>query len=182
MSNFTRELTAAKEQHTRTAQLLAALEAADAKDRHREALEADELCMEAQSRADSAFQNWGRRAPSARMGESLAHYKRRLARIGAREYLSPDHELKFALDDVSCDTPSERRFIHSFFEPIMKAIEQAVYDASSVSKNRLREVNRLDSSGRRITNFVGESFVKALGAENRRVTQFARQDGTLRDL
>jgi hypothetical protein len=129
--------------------------------------------MQDQIIADEALQPWNRRAPPPRIDESRHEYRCRLARIAAR-YLPPDHELKNARLD-ECE-PSVARI---FFPKIMAEVKSAVDSSDTVPNGQLRQIDRLDATGRKITTFVGrESFVKAMQAPSKRVTQFARLNGT----
>jgi hypothetical protein len=177
MNQFVRDIVDVKAQARRAAMLIKDLEALNARDeqdaqtRRREGMIAD------QAAADEAFEPHHFRAPAAHAGERPVLYRRRLISIG-QPLLPPGDELRRVRIDAC-----EQDAVDVFFPRVMAAVRAAAYDPDLVPAGEIKAIQRMDSNGHRITEFRGrESFVKQLGLENRRVVQFARQDGTLRDL
>jgi hypothetical protein len=95
----------------------------------------------------------------------------------AAAQLPPGHELRSvnlsALDDDVLDIFTPR---------IFRACKDAVTDTSTLPEGGMREVKERTAGAADITRFVGsESFVKAMQPPARRVTQFCRKDGSMRD-
>jgi hypothetical protein len=177
MGQLARAITEAVAQHGRAAKLLQQLEEQNNRDAYHARMRREEQKTEDRIACDSALEPWSRTAPAPKSGETRADYRRRLCALAAG-FLPPDHRLK----DVGIER-CDADVVDIFFPEILAATKDAVRCVDTVPYGSLREVVRHDSSGRKITDFVGaESFVKSMGRENRRVTQFCRRDGTLRDL
>jgi hypothetical protein len=176
MGEFSRAVTEARAQHERAARLIAELEAANRRDEYHAKIRREEQKTADRIACDSALEPWSRTAPAPKTGESRADYRRRLCRLAAG-FLPVDHNLK-ELGIERCDDD----VVDIFFPQILQATKAAVRDVDTVPYGTLRAVNRVDDAGRKITDFVGpESFVKGLAQENRRVVQFCKRDGTLRE-
>jgi hypothetical protein len=171
-----RDITEARAQHERAARLIGELEAANEKDRYLAGIRREEQKTADRIACDSALEPWSRTAPAPRTDESRANYRRRLCTL-ACSFLPPGSDLK-DLGLERCDDS----VVDVFFPQILAAARDAVRCTDTVPYGSLREVARVDSSGRKIVDFVGpESFVKSMGRENRRVMQFCRRDGTMRE-
>jgi hypothetical protein len=172
-----RDITEARAQSERAARLIKELEAANEKDRYLAGIRREEQKTADRILCDDALEPWSRTAPAPRTGESRGDYRRRLCALAAG-FLPVDHRLK-NVGIERCDDD----VVDIFFPEILAETKAAVRCIDTVPLGQLREVTRYDSAGRKFTDFVGpESFVRTMGSENRRVVQFARRDGTLRDL
>ena len=117
------------------------------------------------------FQGFGERAPRPLEGESLIRYRKRLA----------THLKKHSADwkGVKFSELPEPAFSIAEQHVYADAIEAAAHPVD-LQPGEMRPVETTSSSGHRMTVFHGkDSFVKGMGGQSRRVTQFARPDGTL---
>lgn len=125
---------------------------------------------DAQAKADSVFQGFGKQAPRPLEGESLLNYRKRLA-THLKPYSTVWKSVKFS------QLPDEAFGI---------AEAQVYSDAASAASNpvdlgdgELREVSRTDPrTGLKTIMFYGrDSFVKSMGRPGRRVASFRTQSG-----
>jgi hypothetical protein len=129
-----------------------------------------------QAVADDALSPWNIRAPAPSATDDRRSYQLRLARLAARQ-LPPGDELR-SIDLGGCDDGVLRHFVPDIF----KACKEAVNRADTLAPGQMREVKETTAGKADITRFVGsESFVKAMQPPARRVTQFCRKDGSMRD-
>ena len=125
---------------------------------------------DAQAKADSIFQGFGKQAPRPLEGESLINYRKRLA-THLKPYSTVWKSVKFS------QLPDEAFGI---------AEAQVYSDAATAAANpvdlndgELREVARTDPrTGLKTIVFYGrDSFVKSMGRPGRRVSSFRTQSG-----
>jgi hypothetical protein len=175
-TSYARRVTDLHQRHGELEARQEELETAEAREAYLDKIRRNDAFADDQALADDALSVWNRRAPAPRAYEQRSAYRRRLARI-AGEFLPPGHQLKgVRLDDC---TPS---VVGIFYPEIMKAVREAVTLADTVPKGELRQIDRHDGVGRKITTFVGrKSFVVDMQAPSKRVVQFAKMDGAFRE-
>jgi hypothetical protein len=125
---------------------------------------------DAQAKADSIFQGFGKQAPRPLEGESLINYRKRLA-THLKPYSTVWKSVKFSqLPDEAFGIAEAQ--VYS---------DAAVAAANPVDLNdgELREVSRTDPrTGLKTIMFYGrDSFVKSMGRPGRRVSSFRTQSG-----
>ena len=106
---------------------------------------AEEAMAHAQQRADNVARHWGLRAPMPQLGESVRVYRRRALNLLKQH--SPDYrraDLALISDKAAFDAAEKQ-----IFADAIKASSQ------NSSHARLHEIQRMDQSGRLITEFVG---------------------------
>jgi hypothetical protein len=128
-----------------------------------------------QSRADDALGVWNVRAPSPSADDTRRSYRLRLLSLASRR-LPPGDELR------RVDLRLLGNDAIDIFEPkIFAACKDAVHRVDTLAVGEMREI-RDKRLGSDISTFVGErSFVVDMQANNRRVTQFAKRDGSFRE-
>jgi hypothetical protein len=104
-----------------------------------------------QQRYDDALAPWDMRAPGPTLGEDITEYRCKLA-ILAKKQLPEGHQLR-KVSYRRMDTE-----IFDKFEPdLLRAVQRAAYDASSVPPGHSREVVELDRNGMKLKKFVGQT-------------------------
>jgi hypothetical protein len=147
----------------------------EAERRYRRQMANQAAMADLQSRADDALEPWGIRAPSPSAEDTRRSYRLRLLGLAARQ-LPPSDDLRgLDLGAVGSD-------VLDIFEPkIFRACKDAVHRVDTLAPGQEREI-KVEKDGRRFSSFVAErSFVVDMQPEARRVTQFARKDGTFRE-
>jgi hypothetical protein len=133
-----------------------------------------EQIADAQARADSAYNELGRRAPPPMPGERLLQYRRRL--------LAPLKSHSKTWSDVDLSTQSGKN---------LDVIERQIFDDAIAfadsndfaNGDEMRVVNKTDDSGRRITEFRGRSsFINKFKGESRLATIRDPREFRLREL
>jgi hypothetical protein len=125
---------------------------------------------DAQSRADSIFNGFGKRAPRPLEGESLLNYRKRLAGH-LKTYSDSWKGIKLTqLPDAAFDVAERQIYADS---------ERAAASPVDLGEGELRAVTRQDATtGQRTTVFYGkDSFVKSMGRPSRRVRGFRISSG-----
>lgn len=119
--------------------------------------------LSAQAKADSAYAALGSAAPRALRGEPLMSYRRRLAHgLQSHSKAWKDIDLKILPTDA---------FNVAEAQIFADSIEDSKHP-SDLGDGQLREIVRADSTGRRITEFVGEprAWMAQFGCNRRVVT------------
>jgi hypothetical protein len=150
-------------------------DALEAERRYRRQMSNQAANADLQGRADDALEPWGIRAPAPSAEDTRRSYRLRLGRL-CQAQLPPGDELRRL--DLSA-APSD---VLDIFEPrIFQACKDAVHRVDTLAPGQEREI-RVEKDGRRFSSFVAEkSFVIDMQPEARRVTQFAKRDGTFRE-
>jgi hypothetical protein len=125
-----------------------------------------------QQRYDYALAPWDLRAPAPTLGEPITEYRAKLA-ILAKKQLPEDHEMR-KIQYRRMDTE-----IFDRFEPdLLKAVQRAAYDASSVPVGQYRRIVVADGNGLKIVKWIGQrSFTDDFKAPVRRVISFLTPHG-----
>ena len=106
----------------------------------------------AQARADAVAQHFGQQAPAPITGESLLNYRKRLL-APYRDY-SPNWT---DADAEEIEDPRTREQVFAIMENTVYADAVKFAESSaSVPQHQLREIKKLDQSGRHISTFVGD--------------------------
>jgi hypothetical protein len=125
---------------------------------------------DAQARADSVFNGFGKRAPRPLEGEGLLNYRKRLA-THLKTYSDSWKGVKLSqLPDAAFDVAERQIYADS---------ERAASSPVDLGDGELRAVTRQDAAtGQRTTVFYGkDSFVKGMGRPSRRVRGFRTAPG-----
>lgn len=123
---------------------------------------------DAQARADSVFQGFGKQAPRPLEGETLINYRKRLA-THLKPHSATWKSVKFS------QLPEEAFGIAE--AQVYSDAAIAAASPSDLDEGELREVSRTDPrTGMKTNVFYGKnSFVKAMGRPARRVASFRTQ-------
>src|SRR6185437_1505070 len=114
--------------------------------------EADRAAFaDAQMRADSAYQAWGKAAPHALHGESLREFKIRLLRP------LQQHSKRYA--QSALDLIGDDAAFQVVSDAIINDAVAASSDPATVGTGALREITTTMPSGHRMTKFVGDPSV-----------------------
>jgi len=119
---------------------------------------------DAQARADSVYQAYGKHAPRPLQGESLLGYKRRL--VKTYQPLAP------AWKDVDLSKVADSAMMGVAEDQIFSAALQAAKNPVDLAPGSLREIPKPDATGRMFKEFVGSP--NAWMQEFRTVTRKAK--------
>jgi hypothetical protein len=107
--------------------------------------------LELQQRMDDVLStHWGVRCPEARANESPFQFGRRLGRL-AKKYINPSHELH-QVQFNSLPDPA----VAVFLMQALTALEKSARDASTVAPGEYRAISKVDATGRKTTEFIGQ--------------------------
>lgn len=128
-----------------------------------------------QARADDALSVWNIRAPSPSADDTRRSYRLRLLNLATRQLPPADELRRLDLRALGSDALD-------IFEPqILEACKSAVHRVDTLAPRQEREI-KSEKDGRKFSSFVAErSFVMDMMPEARRVTQFAKRDGSFRE-
>ena len=110
--------------------------------------EDQKLMTDAQVKADSAYNNVGKRAPRPFSGEKAMDYRKRVL-IGMQN-MAKDYS------DVNIRSVSDSATLTVLEDQIYKAAQDSVQWAMENTPGYLHRTVRMDESGRRITTFHGD--------------------------
>jgi 8-oxo-dGTP pyrophosphatase MutT (NUDIX family) len=111
---------------------------------------------EIQSKADSVYQGFGKKASRPLDGETKAQYRRRLAN-GLKEF-SPD------VKDADLSVIPDGNFFDSIEKRIYADATEAALHPTDLEENEIRAISKRDEAGRNITTFHGKkTFIHQMG-------------------
>jgi len=121
---------------------------------------------DAQAKADSVYQAFGDAAPRPLQGENLTAYRRRLAK-GLQSYSAQLKEVNLS----AIKDPAAFNFMEG---QIYSDAMAAALTPRDLPLGQLREIKRRDSTGRQISEFVGQpiSWLSQFTGHRRRVSAF----------
>lgn len=132
---------------------------ADAEAERKEAMEK----ADAQARADAVYMALGQRADPPMAGETTFNYRRRLARKMQRH--------SETMREVDLQTINDS-VAFGAIEKVIYADALVASRTPEVAPGELREIVKIDATGRRISTFHGESFITQLRTPGRIIRKF----------